>query len=129
MMNPKLKKTIIVLHISAILYFLAGIGSFALLIYLSKEVLVSYILSVVTAFSIIIGIFVEIVVSELKEGKLWAWVAAVILCMTYLLSIFIILGIIGLVGLLHEDVRNDFFSKDKKKGQISKGKLPTKSSK
>ena len=62
-------------------------------------------------FSIAIVIFVEIVIKSLKNNKFWAWVAGLIICGLYVPSLFIILGIIGLVGLLDKDVRKDFLKR------------------
>ena len=106
-MNPKLNKTIIILHISAVIYFLLGI---AFLTILPKYVYIAG-ASFVALFSIGIGVFVEIVVNGLKNNKFWAWVAGLIICGLYVPSFFIILGIIGLIGLLDKDVRKDFLKK------------------
>lgn len=104
-MNPKLNKSIIVLHISAVIYLLLGIGLFTIL----SDLVVH---PVFMGFVVIgIGVFVEIVVGGLKNNKFWAWVTALIICGMYVFSLFIILGIIGLVGLLDKDVRTDFLKK------------------
>lgn len=111
-MNQKLNKTIIVLHISAVIYLLAGvmllIFSFFLPSVLDGEPFfkTTFVLSAV--LSIAFGIFVEIVIKSLKKHKFWAWITGIIICGLYIPSIFIILGIIGLVGLLNKDVRTDF---------------------
>jgi len=105
-MNPKLNKTIIVLHISAVIYFLLGIAL------LTLTILPRYIpygaLLLIALVSIAIGVFVEIIIKGLKDNKFWAWVAGLIISGLYVPSLFIILGIIGLIGLLDKEVRKDF---------------------
>ena len=98
-MNPKLKKTTICLHISAIIYFLLA----TIIIGVTPTGLIF-----LAVFCIAMGVFVEIVINRLKQRKYWAWIAAIIICATYVPSIFIALGIIGLVGLFDESVRKDF---------------------
>ena len=105
-MNPKLNKTIIILHISAVIYFLLGI---ALLTVLSRYI--RFGASIIALVSIGMGVFVEIVIKGLKDNKFWAWVAGLIICGIYVPSLFIILGIIGLIGLLDKEVRKDFLKK------------------
>ena len=61
--------------------------------------------------SIGMGVFVEIVIKGLKDNKFWAWVSGLIICGFYIPSLFIILGIIGLIGLLNKEVRKDFLKK------------------
>jgi hypothetical protein len=67
-MNQKLKKTIIVLHISAVINFLLSI---ALLTILSGYTRIAPFIALV---SIGMGVFVEIVIKGLKDNKFWAWV-------------------------------------------------------
>ena len=61
--------------------------------------------------SLAFGIFVEYVTKELKKNKFWAWIVAIIISGIYIPSIFIILGIIGLLGLVHKNTRTAFFNK------------------
>ena len=114
-MNQKLGKTIIVLHISAVFYFLSGILflilPFVLPNILEEEIFLTIMFVITALFSIAIGIFVEIVIKSLKNNKFWAWVAGLIICGLYIPSLFIVLGVIGLIGLLDRDVRKDFLKK------------------
>jgi len=105
MINPKLKKTIVVLHISAVIYILLGI----LLLTILADYFAGGFLLVFVSFGM--AIFVEIVIKGLKQEKFWAWVTSVVICSIYIPSGFIIFGIIGLVGLLNKDVRKDFLKK------------------
>lgn len=99
-MNPKLKKTIIVLRISSIIYFLLGI------LFITFLSIGSGIMTVVL---IGMGTFIEIVIRNLKRNKYWAWIAGIVVCSLYLTSmLFIVLGIIGLMGLLNKEVRKEF---------------------
>lgn len=106
-MNPKLNKTIVVLHITAVIYFLLGI---ALLTIFPRYAYIPG-ASFIALVSIGFGVFVEIIVNGLKNNKFWAWVAGLIICGLSVPSLFIILGIIGLIGLLDKDVRKDFLKK------------------
>src|SRR3989338_6996541 len=113
--NPKLNKTIIVLHISAVIYFLLGIIFLILPFLSSDEIGLGTFTKILWIFiallSIAMGIFIEIVIKSLKNNKFCAWVAGLIICGLYIPSLFIILGIIGLIGLLDKDVRKDFLKK------------------
>ena len=57
------------------------------------------------------AIFIEIVCRHLKQGKYWAWIAALILCGLYVPSLFIVLGIVGLLSLLKPETRAFFGQK------------------
>ncbi len=118
-MNPELKKTIICLRISSIIYFLLGFAFLFFFVTLSHEIFpevnanTAKLIGVFTAlvsfiFTVGIGIFVEIVIHGLKKTKYWSWIAAIILTATYIPSLFIILGIIGILGLLNKSVVADF---------------------
>jgi len=110
-MNPKLKKTIIVLHISAIIYFLLGFFFLSFFLEFTRKplfFLVSIPFIMLVLFFIGIGVFIEIIIKGLKDNKFWSWVASLIICGLYIPSLFIILGIIGLSGLLNKETRKNF---------------------
>src|SRR3989338_8246772 len=92
-MNQKLNKTIIVLHISAVIYLLAGvmllIFSFFLPSVLDEEPFfkTTFVLSAV--LSIAFGIFVEIVIKSLKKHKFWAWITGIFFVGLYIQIFFI----------------------------------------
>ena len=46
------------------------------------------------------AVFIEIVVQALNRGKFWAWVAGLCLSGLYIPSLFLPLGVMGLIGLL-----------------------------
>ena len=99
----EVKKAIIVLHISAILYFVIGL----FMVFILDD------LTITAKFVVLLlvggmGIFVEIIINGLKRKKFWAWVAGTIVCSLYIPSAFIVFGIIGLVGLLNKKVRCEF---------------------
>lgn len=54
------------------------------------------------------AVFIEIICRHLKQGRYWAWIAGLILCGIYIPSLFIILGIVGLLGLLKPDTKTYF---------------------
>jgi len=120
-MHPKLNKTIIVLHIMAVIYFLIVLAvivfliSFSLIVdEMEPEIPLTF-LKITALFTVLLsiasGVFIEIVIKNLKNNQFWAWVAAVIICGLYIPSLFIILGIIGLKGLLDKEVRKEFIIK------------------
>ncbi|MBS3097862.1 hypothetical protein J4209_03665 [Candidatus Woesearchaeota archaeon] len=119
-MNPELKKTIVVFHISAVLYFLMGFAAlialvFSLINFISDAGLESlfflFYSLILLAIGVGFGVFVEIVVKGLKRGKFWAWVAGIAISGLYIPSLFIVLGIIGLLGLLNENTMKVFVKK------------------
>jgi hypothetical protein len=50
------------------------------------------------------AVFTEIVVYKLKQEKYWAWVAAIILSGFNIASIYCLLGIISMAGLVNKEV-------------------------
>jgi len=54
------------------------------------------------------AIFIEIVCRHLQKGRYWAWIAGLILCGIYIPSLFIVLGIVGLMALLKPEVQAYF---------------------
>ena len=117
-MNPKLKKTILCLRISSVFYFVLGTLIASLLLFFSKKMFGEHptgdtLGGLITAIfmailSLAMAIFVEFVIHGLKKTKYWAWIAGVILTAMYIPSLFIILGIIGILGLLDKSVMSDF---------------------
>ncbi len=115
-MNPKLKKTIAVLRFSTIMYISLGIFWFIALLFsytIPAEERLFYILFFLfgSITSLAMGIFFEIVIKNLKEKKYWSWIAALVLCGMYLTSLLFPLGIIGIIGLVDKEVKEDFFAK------------------
>ena len=108
-MNPLLKPTIVCLRISSILYFLLGLAFIPLSFLISnEEPFLGFFFFFFFFFSTGIGVFIEIVIAGLKKKKKWTWMAALILCIMYIPSAFVILGVIGIIPLFKEEVRKDF---------------------
>lgn len=103
-MPKRLGMTIVCLHISAVLYVAIGILMYMLL---QEQVLLAVLFAV---FSIALAVGVEVVVSGLKNKRFWAWVAGIIICGTYVPSLFMILGALGLWGLLDSETRAVFLN-------------------
>lgn len=104
-----IKPTIVCLRISSIIYILLGLvmipfGFFAF----SVDFFSGFILLLFCPFSIGIGVFIEIVIAGLKKKKKWTWMAALILCIMYIPSAFVILGVIGIIPLFKDEVKKDF---------------------
>lgn len=104
-MPATLNKTIICFRISAVIYFLMGLGAWAVLplvlVYkLSMGLGELIIIMGIGGFSILLGVGVEVVIWHLKRGKNWAWVAGICLAGIYIPSAFLPLGILALLGLL-----------------------------
>lgn len=115
----ELRKTVIVFHISSALYFLLGLIFLAvpLIVYMTtnkwgtNDVITAVFLAIFVVVSFACGIFVEIVISQLKKGKRWAWIAGLIIAALYVTSLFLPLGVIGLVGLLNARTMSAFHAK------------------
>ena len=99
-MNPKLRKTIISLRILSVVNFV--IGGIVLLLSFGFMIFVFPI----AAFIIGYGVFIELIIKDLKQKKYWAWVAGVVVSGLAIPSILFIPGIVGLIGLL--DTQKDF---------------------
>ncbi len=109
---------IVCLRISEVLYILLALlfGTFGTMGDLFGEKPTSqgeyfYILGFTIFFvflSLGMAVFIEVVCRHLKQGKYWAWIAGLILCGIYVPSLFIVLGIIGLIGLLKPETRKYF---------------------
>ncbi len=100
-----LRKTFIALHISAVVYFLLGLGAlsmFPLSIFLDMAMGIGELVIImgIGGFSVLLGVGVELVILHLKRGKNWAWVTAICLTGIYIPSLFLPLGIVALIGLL-----------------------------
>ncbi|HLE03353.1 MAG TPA: hypothetical protein VI729_01900 [Anaerolineales bacterium] len=54
------------------------------------------------------AVFIEIVVRALNRRKFWAWVAGLCLSGLYIPSLFLPLGVMGLIGLLDPASRAEF---------------------
>lgn len=127
-MHSSLKLAIVCLRISAIIYWLLGtICLFAPLLFIALHTLFNFLppdledlgpvgglvtatlMSWFVAFwGIAPALFIEFVIQGLKRNQYWAWVSGLIMCGIYVPSGFIVLGILGLVGLLNQDVIKQF---------------------
>ena len=105
----KLRFTIVSLHISAALYFLIS----ALLVFalFSAEASQMWIPGIFALLCTGLGVGIEFVISNLKKGKFWSWVVALIICGIYLPSLFFILGLLGFWGSLNKESRAFFRNK------------------
>lgn len=127
-MHSSLKLAIVCLRISAIIYWLLGtICLFAPLLFIALYTLFNFLppdledlgpagglvaatlMSWFAAFwGIAPALFIEFVIQGLKRNQYWAWVSGLIMCGIYVPSGFIVLGVLGLVGLLNQDVIKQF---------------------
>lgn len=64
-----------------------------------------------TVFSVMTLVLLYYVIQDLKKQKAWAWVGAISTFVISAFSLAIPFCIIGLISLLHEDVRNEFIQK------------------
>lgn len=127
-MHPSLKLAIVCLRISAIIYWLLGIIClFAPLLFIVSYIFFNFLppdledlgpvgglvaatlMSWFVAFwGIAPALFIEFIIHGLKQNKYWAWVSGLIMCGIYVPSGFMILGVLGLVGLLNQAVIKQF---------------------
>tara|TARA_Y100001978_G_C23611397_1_gene393757 strand:+ start:629 stop:967 length:339 start_codon:yes stop_codon:yes gene_type:complete len=107
-----IKATTISLRISSVLYLLIGIFVLPIFLFFDHFFIDDIIFSFWTYFLLILTlgiiVFIEVVIASLKKRKKWSWFAALIICAIYIPSAFIILGIIGIIPLLKEEVKSDF---------------------
>ena len=108
-MNPLLKPTTICLRISSIIYFLLGLIFVPLIVLVGmEEPVLAFMFIFFFFFTVAIGVFIEVVIAGLKKHKSWTWMAALILCIMYIPSAFVVLGVIGIIPLFKEEVKKDF---------------------
>lgn len=109
-MPHKIGLAITCLHISAAIYLLIGIavGLFGVAFRAEMEsqdfVLVWTLLGIVVGFIAVI----EVTAWGLQQRKFWAWVVGLIIFALYVPSLFIPLGVLGLIGLLNDASRREF---------------------
>lgn len=134
-MHSSLRLAIISLRISAIIYGVIGVGLLlspllflALYIFTNElpedledlgpvgGMLAITVLSwFVALWAIGPAIFIEFVIRGLKRTQYWAWIAGIIISGIYLPSGFIIFGVLGLAGLLNQEVSQQFNAARKNK--------------
>lgn len=64
-----------------------------------------------TVFSVMTLVFLYYVIQDLKKQKPWAWIGAIIAFGMNAFSFAIPFCVIGLINLLHEDLRTEFIQK------------------
>ena len=101
------------LHISAVLYIVAGALLAMVPFTWDPTTTVEYTLrSSVTwflaALSIGLALLAHVLIRALRQRKRWAWVTATVLFSLYLPSAFLPLGAVGLFGLMSEGTRARF---------------------
>jgi len=99
-MQHRIGVAIVCLHISAVLYLLAGLLIFPLLTAEDDSGLgfTMAVLLFIFCLALIAGI--EVVVFGLRQRKFWAWVAGLCIFGLYVPSLFLPLGALGLWALL-----------------------------
>jgi len=109
-LEGRIRLTIIALRISEGLYVLIGL-CFPVLAISFPEVQEQYPIWIgicTVLLTVGFAVFVEIVVQSLKRRKFWAWVAGLCLSGLYIPSLFLPLGVMGLIGLLDPAARAAF---------------------
>lgn len=125
-MPKQLRLAIWALRISSVLYFLMGVVTavIGLLFFLplTSQRMGIYEMAILIFMAIIswgMGVFIECVIRGLKQSRYWAWIAGIIVAGIYTPSLFLPLGILGLVGLLDRETREHFSA-----GPLKKTALP-----
>lgn len=114
-----LKRAILCLRISEVLYVLiallfaalGAVGLFGPPLNASdpaEKAMVWGFVFFLVFISLGMAVFIEIVCRHLKEGRYWAWIAALILFGIYVPSLFILLGILGLLALMKPETQAYF---------------------
>lgn len=105
----KISYAVISLRISAVIYALLGVAMFPLLLLTAEEN--SFALPVAIAlllFALALAAGCEFVVWGLKRRKFWAWIAGLCIFGLFVPSLFLPLGVIGLIGLLDGASQKEF---------------------
>ncbi|MFA5324407.1 MAG: hypothetical protein WC373_17150 [Smithella sp.] len=114
-MNSKVSLAILGIRISAIIY-LVILGIFASIFFLTgpapkgAELII---IIVLTVFTLTFVIFLEILISQLRKRKYWAWIAGLIVGGLYIPSLFLPFGIMIFIGLLSKESQKEFESINK----------------
>ena len=106
----RIRLTILALRISEGLYVLIGL-CFPIVAISYPEVLEEYPIWIGICTGLLtvgFAVFLEIVVRSLQRRKFWAWVAGLCLSGLYVPSLFLPLGVMGLIGLLDPATRAAF---------------------
>lgn len=115
-LTKKLSLVTIPLRLSTIAYGFVAAGAFIFLIAtlgmgapMYADAAEAFIMTFTWAFVLIFSIGLMVLIEQsskaIMEGKFWGWVTAIILSALYLPSIFVLLGIPLLIGLLSEPVK------------------------
>jgi hypothetical protein len=113
-MPKKLSFVTVSLRISSIIYILISvIYTLGLLLFPKDElasdpvelgiIIGTGVLTIILC--ILLVVFIEVVINALKKGKQWAWIAGICLGGLYVPSLFLVLGVCMLIGLLDEEVK------------------------
>jgi membrane protease YdiL (CAAX protease family) len=93
-----IKSSIICLHLLSIINFLPILA----LKYLGYSKLLLLIGGI---YSLILFIAVQVIIRGLKKEKYWSWVAGIIILALHLNSLYIIICVIGLIGMFNKETR------------------------
>lgn len=119
-LHRQLKRAILCLRISTILYVLISLGSMILLWFLypfynvtifrdpEDRYLIPALVLGLSIFSLAVAVFIEIIIRGLRRRRFWAWICGLITAGLYIPSLFFILGIFILLGLINEEVSREF---------------------
>jgi hypothetical protein len=107
-MQHRIGMAIVCLHISAVLYLLAGILMVPLFLNRDRSGLGGVIGTALFLLALLLAVGIEFVVHGLGQRQFWAWVAGLRIFGVYLPSLFFPLGALGLWGLLDHGSRAEF---------------------
>ena len=108
-MPGSLRWTTVSFHVSAVIFFLCGLSLFVFDATFpgsdGATLAAKVILGVLGLGFIVLAFGVEVLVSRLKTARKWAWFVGLLLAILYAVSLFLPLGVFGLIGLLSERTR------------------------
>lgn len=111
-MRHRIGLAVACLHISAILYLLVAV---LFVFFLVDEGLLLAIFF--SGFCVALSVAVELIAAGLQRRKFWAYIASMCVFTTYIPSLFLPLGVLGLWGLLDPGSRS-VFGVDEKRGTV-----------
>lgn len=107
--KPSLRLVTFSLWTSSALYVLSGLAMAVFFAFMAKEEKDGAIAFIILGFASLgaclgMAVFAGVVAWQLGERKFWAWICALILGGLYVPSLFIVLGVLVLLGALRRDV-------------------------
>ena len=113
------------IRISTVIYYLLIIGFITLgfIAPVGNEEFPPFMCWFVAIFTLPFVVFLEILIIHLKQRRYWAWIGGIVIGAMYAPSLFLVLGVMILWGLLSERGRAEFNTGGRKEEEYPKERL------